>query len=154
MSVDYIVASLPAIAFGSSAPISFERFVELAGENAAQPPREWEDLEIQLRNALAEARSRGTVAPHPANGCSLYWRKRMQDAFAVPEVMKREEAIDRVWWDAAGELTNPVSPLGAGALATYAIRLKILIRRAKISEAAGTAAFDRLTASSKVSFNF
>ena len=57
--------------------------------------------------------------------------------------------IDRAWWDAAGELTPPSSPLGSGALATYAVRLQIALRRAKISRDAGTAVFDRLVAATK-----
>jgi hypothetical protein len=53
--------------------------------------------------------------------------------------------IDRVWWDAAGELTNPVAPLGKGALLTYFIRLKIALKRALISSADGNAAYVKLT---------
>ena len=57
--------------------------------------------------------------------------------------------IDRVWWDAAGELTPPASPLGSGALATYAVRLKIALRRSTVSTEKGNAAFDKLTAETK-----
>ena len=55
-----------------------------------------------------------------------------------------------MWWDAAGELTPPESPLGRGALATYAIRLKIALKRETISKDGGNAAFDRLTAETRL----
>jgi len=142
MSIDYIVSSLPTLSFGAPAPISWERFCEIAGEDVV--PGEWTDLETQLRNAQAEARG-GESNAHPANGCSLYWKNRILACFQEKDVFKREELLDKVWWEAAEELTPPASPLGKGALATYAIRLKIALKRSKISAEAGNAAFDRLT---------
>ena len=151
MSVDYIVASLPSLAFGAPAPISWEKFVAQAD---VQPEGRmlavWKDLETQLRNAMAEARG-GESRKRPAKGCSLYWKNRVLACFQEKDVLKRDELLDRVWWDAAGELTPPASPLGAGALATYAIRLKIALKRSKISQDDGNAAFDRLTAETRVS---
>ncbi len=149
MPTDYIVASLPTLAFGRPAPLSWERFAELAGPAAARPPAAWTDLETQLRNALAEARSGSRRHARPADGCSLYWKNRMLAAFAEPDVARRDEQTDRVWWDAAGELTPVAEPLGAGALATYAVRLRLALRRDKISRTDGNAAFDRLTAETK-----
>ena len=146
MTVDYIVSSLPTLAFGAPAPISWEKFVETAGENVI--PESWNDLETQLRNAMAEARD-GEKYRRPAKGCSLFWKGRVIACFQEKDVMKREELLDRVWWDAAGELTSPTAPLGKGALATYAIRLKIALKRSKISAESGNAAFDRLTAETK-----
>ena len=146
MTVDYIVSSLPTLVFGAPAPISWEKFVETAGEDVI--PESWNDLEIQLRNAMAEARD-GEKYRRPAEGCSLFWKGRVIACFQEKDVMKREELLDRVWWDAAGELTSPTAPLGKGALATYAIRLKIALKRSKISAESGNAAFDRLTAETK-----
>ena len=57
-----------------------------------------------------------------------------------------------MWWDAAEELTPPASPLGRGALATYAVRLRIAIKRSAISKERGGAAFDAITAGTKVEF--
>ena len=146
MSTDYIVSSLPSLAFGAPAPLTWEKFAETAGEKVI--PAEWDDLETQLRNAMAEARG-GEKYRRPASGCSLYWRNRVLACFQEKDVLKREALIDRVWWDAAEELTNVTSPLGAGAPATYAIRLKIALKRSKISPDGGNAAFDRLTAETK-----
>lgn len=147
MTVDYLVASLPTLVFGAVPAIDQARFDELTGGFA--PPPAWHDLETQLRNALAEARGGGERSRRPACGCSLYWKKRVLDAFAEKDVARRDELLDRVWWEAAGELVDPADPLGRGALAAYAVRLKIALRRARISPVAGTAAFDRLTAETK-----
>ena len=150
MSVDYIVSSLPPLEFGAPAPMTWERFMSLSdGTRLCAPGLEkWRDIETQLRNAVAEARG-GADSKRPTKGCSLYWRNRILACFQEKDVARRDEMIDRAWWDAAGELTPPSSPLGQGALATYAVRLKIAIRRSKISKDAGTAAFDRLVAATK-----
>ena len=148
MSTDYIVSSLPSLVFGAPAPLTWEAFVARGGTVPAQQEKAWNDLETQLRNAMAEARG-GEKYRRPASGCSLYWKNRVLACFQEKDVLKRETLIDRVWWDAAEELTNVASPLGAGALATYAIRLKIALKRSKISPDSGNAAFDRLTAETK-----
>jgi hypothetical protein len=148
MTTDYIVASLPALAFGESAPMTWAEFEALVGGRIAAKMREWGDIETQLRNAAAEARG-GANRRRRADGCSLYWRGRILDCFAEKDVAARDEMIDRVWWDAAGELADVADPLGKGALAAYAVRLKIAIRRTSISKDAGNAAFDRLAASRK-----
>ena len=152
MSVDYIVSSLPALVFGAPAPISWEKFVECCGDEElvlrSLGERGWADLETQLRNAAAEARG-GERFKRPADGCSLYWKNRVLACFQEKDVAKRDELLDRAWWDAAGELTPPSEPLGRGALATYAIRLKLALKRTKISKESGNASFDRLTAGTK-----
>ena len=148
MSIDYIVSSLPTLAFNAPAPISWEKFTEGGGAVPAPQAKAWTDLETQLRNAVAEARG-GERFKRPADGCSLYWKNRVLSCFQEKDVAKRDELLDRVWWDAAGELTPPANPLGAGALATYAIRLKIALKRSLISKESGNASFDRLTAETK-----
>ena len=148
MSIDYIVSSLPTLAFNAPAPLSWEKFAEITGGGDALIPAKWTDLETQMRNAMAEARG-GERFKRPADGCSLYWKNRVLACFQEKDVAKRDELLDRVWWDAAGELTPPSEPLGKGALATYAIRLKIALKRTMISKDTGNAAFDRLTAETK-----
>ena len=148
MSIDYIVSSLPTLAFNAPAPISWEKFTEGGGAVPAPQAKAWRDLETQLRNAVAEARG-GERFKRPADGCSLYWKNRVLSCFQEKDIAKRDELLDRVWWDAAGELTPPANPLGAGALATYAIRLKIALKRSLISKESGNASFNRLTAETK-----
>ena len=129
--------------------MTWEKFAQIAGDAESFPlPREWSDLETQLKNAIAEARG-GEKYKRAADGCSLYWKNRVLSCFQEKDPLKREDALDRVWWDAAGELTPPSEPLGKGALATYAIRLKIALKRNRASAEAGNAAFDRLTAATK-----
>lgn len=147
MSTDYIVSSLPTLAFGAPAPLSWERFVEACGGEAPSLDG-WRDLETQLRNAVAEARG-GEKWKRPAEGCALFWRNRVLACFQEKDVFRRDELLDKVWWDAAGELTDVTAPLGRGALATYAVRLGIALKRSRISERDGNAAFDRLTAETK-----
>lgn len=155
VSIDYIVSSLPSLAFGAPAPVSWERFCESCGGEElvlrSLDERGWHDLETQLRNAMAEARG-GAQDARPAVGASLYWKNRVGACFQEKDVARREEQLDKVWWDAAGELTDVTAPLGIGALATYAVRLGIALKRAKISTEAGNAAFDRLTSGTKVTF--
>ncbi len=153
MTIDYTVSSLPALAFNSPAPLTWEEFAGICGGDEAISAflggTKWADIETQLRNALVEARGGEEKFKRQARGCSVYWKKRVLDCFSEADVAKRDELIDRVWWDAAGELTDVSSPLGRGALATYAVRLKIAIRRTAISKDEGSAAFDRLTATTK-----
>lgn len=150
MSIDAIVASLPALAFGAPAPLTWKKFCETAGGESfvSDLVQGFDDLATQLRNALAESRG-GEKYRRPAEGCSLYWKNRLLACFQEKDVLKREELIDRVWWEAAGELTDVTAPLGRGALATYAVRLGIALKRQKISTETGNAAFDRLTAETK-----
>ena len=150
MSVDYIVSSLPALQFDAPAPIEWEKFVEACGGEVPEYDK-WRDLETQLRNAVAEARG-GAKYARPAAGCSLYWRGRIAACFQEKDVAQRDRLLDKVWWDAAEELTPPASPLGRGALATYAVRLRIAIKRSAISKERGGAAFDTRTSKTKVEF--
>ena len=152
MSIDSIVASLQPLPFDGPAPYTWEQFLALLPPDFEVPDVEagtgsarWRDLETQLRNALATARG-GERFCRPASGCDLYWQNRVTAAFQEKDPLKRETLLDRVWWDAAGELTPVSSPLSRGALETYAIRLQIAIKRNSISKEAGNAIFDSLTA--------
>lgn len=152
MPVDYIVASLKPLAFDGPAPYSWEEFLALAPDGFVVPdaatgtgsPR-WRDLETQLRNAMAAMRG-GEKYRRPATGCDLYWQNRVTAAFAEQNPQKRQALLDRIWWDAAGELTPVASPLSMGALETYAIRLKIALARNRTSADGGNAVFSKLTA--------
>ena len=152
MSTDYIVAALPSLKFDEKPSLTWEDFLARTGfEERGEFPVDdtWRDLETELKNTLAELRG-GEKFKRKSSSCSLFWRNRIISAYAERDVLKREEALDRVWWDAAGELTPAASPLGKGALSTYAIRLKIALKRAKISKDKGNEAFDRLTAETKL----
>ena len=151
LSTDYIVAGLPPLVFGERAPMAYADFAALAPHALERALAKWADLETQLKNAVAEARG-GAKYVRAAHGCSLYWKKRVTDAYAETDFARRDELLDRVWWDAAGELTAVADPLGEGALATYAVRLKLALKRGAIDAAAGDAAFTRLTAETQITF--
>lgn len=144
MTTDYIVSSLPALAFDAPPPLSAEAFDALAAGRLDKPLAAWKDLEAQLRNAVACCRMGGAKYVRPVEGCSLYWRERIAACFQEHDIAKREDMLDRVFWDAAGELTPPASPLGEGALATYAVRLGIVAKRSRMSRDAGNALFEKL----------
>ena len=146
MTTDYIVSSLPALEFGASAPMSAEAFEALAGDAARKALEPWKDLETQLRNAMAESRGGDVKYRRAVDGCSLYWRDRVRACFQEADVLRRDELLDRVWWDAAAELVPPAAPLGRGALLAYAVRLKVALKRSAISQQKGGTAFDRMTA--------
>ncbi len=149
MSIDYIVSSLQPLVFDGPAPCTWDQFTALlpqelisADGTMAFSPR-WQDLETQLRNAMASARG-GERHCRPTSGCDLYWRDRVTAAFQEKDPLKRETLLDRVWWDAAGELTPVASPLSRGALETYAIRLQIVLKRNRISRETGNGIFDKI----------
>ena len=162
MSIDYLVASLPALVFGNSAPITYERFeAAIAPIKVDELLRKWREIETELKNELVELRAAklsqsGKRVPdkakylRPSERCSIFLKSRLKDAYQIEEVAARDEAIDRVFWEAAAEMTPPESPLGKGALATYAARLLILLKRSQISTEGGNAAFDRLTEKTRI----
>lgn len=156
MPIDYIVASLQPLMFDGPAPYEWDRFLAMMPDGFEMPdavagtgsPR-WRELETQLRNAMAAARG-GDKYRRTVSGCELYWQNRIAAAFQERNPLKRESLIDRVWWDAAGELTPVSSPLSKGALETYAIRLKIVLKRNSIIRETGDAIFGRLTDATEV----
>ena len=160
MAADYLISSLQPLDLDGPAPYTMERFLEMCRDQLGPDPFKvhaaaWADLDAQLRNAIAaeRARARGLDPAkwrHPVTGCSLYWANRVAAAFQENDPAARDRLLDQVYWDAAGELTSPTSPLSAAAALTYAIRLKIVIRRRALSTEAGNAVFDRLTAASRI----
>ena len=154
MSTDYLVSSLQPLTFDGSAPYTWEQFMALLPKELVSAdgtfvfsPR-WQELETQLRNAMATARG-GERHCRSTAGCDLYWRDRVTAAFSEKDPFRRESLLDHVWWDAAGELTPVASPLSRGALETYAIRLQIVLKRNRISKETGNGIFDQLTAAAE-----
>lgn len=142
--------------FDGPAPYDWNRFLAMMPEGFEVPDaiagtgsRRWRELETQLRNAMAAARG-GEKYRRAASGCDLYWQNRITAAFQERNPLKRESLIDRVWWDAAGELTPVSAPLSKGTLETYAIRLKIALKRNRVIRDVGDAIFGRLTDAAEV----
>lgn len=160
MAADYLISSLQPLDLDGPAPYTMERFLEMCRDQLGPDPFKahaaaWADLDAQLRNAIAAERARAHgLDPakwrHPVKGCSLYWANRVTTAFQEKDPAVRDRLLDQVYWDAAGTLVPPASPLSAAAALAYAIRLEIVIRRRALSTEAGNAVFDRLTAASRI----
>ncbi len=172
MAADYLISSLPPLSLDGPAPLTAEKFLAACSDQLGARHAEalakilkaeragvaaWDDLDAQLRNAIAAERARARGADpakwrRPVEGCSLYWAGRVQAAFQEKDPAKRDRLLDQVRWDAAGELTPAASPLSAAAAYTYAVRLALVLRRAALSAEAGNAVFDTLTAATKLEF--
>ena len=175
MAADYLISSLQPLSFDGPAPYTAAQFLDLSRAqldahtvealtailqnqplaSPTGPAAVWADLATQLRNAIAaeRARARGLDPVkwrHAAEGCSLYWANRVKAAFQEKNPAQRDRLLDQVWWDAAGELTPPASPLSAAAAFTYAIRLACVLRRQALSADVGNQVFDNLTAATKL----
>ncbi|MBO5940798.1 MAG: hypothetical protein J6R18_06370 [Kiritimatiellae bacterium] len=155
MPIDYIAASLQPLSFDGQAPYSWDQFLSLMPAGFVVPDAvtgvgsaRWSEIETQLRNSIAIARGSEKHC-RIASSCDLYWQNRVSAAFQEKDPLKRETLIDRVWWDAAGELTPLSSPLSYGALETYALRLKIVLKRNGVSKKDGDAIFDKLTSAAE-----
>ena len=159
MAADYLIASLQPLDLDGPAPYTEAQFAEMCREQLGPDPfkahaARWADLDAQLRNAVAaeRARARGDDPAkwrRPVRGCSPYWANRVAAAFQETNPAARERLLDRVWWDAAGELVPPAAPLSAAAAFAYAIRLALVVRRRAASAEAGNAVFDRLAAAAR-----
>ena len=161
MAADYLISSLPTVPFDGPAPIAMSEFLArcraelgyepLSDGDTGATARKWRDLETQMRNAAAAERAKalGVDAAkylRAASGCSLYWRSRIASAFSETDPLKRQTALDKVFWDAAGDLVPPSSPLSAAAAYAYRVRLEIAERRAAVSAEEGNKVFDGITA--------
>lgn len=163
MSADYLVSSLPPVPFDGPAPLSKEAFDDLCRrqlgdtvENAAKAAHAaWRDLQCEIRNTICEIRAKalGQEAgkwTRPAKGCSVYWRNRAAAAMQEKDVAKREEMLDRLFWDAAESLVPPSAPLSAAAAYAWGVKLEIARKRASRSAEEGSKVFDGLTNAAKI----
>ena len=154
MSADYLAASLPALAFDAPAPMSLADFDALCRDHVRpgafdEVSSQWADMDAQLRNAAAaeRARARGEDPSRwmrPAKGLSLFYAKRIADAFREKNPARREALLDRARWDAAGDLIPPYAPLSAAAVFAYRVRLEIALKRSAIGREAGNEVFNKL----------
>ncbi len=162
MAADYLISSLPPVSFDAPAPMTVEAFDAKCVEHIGAPAleampelaAEWNDLKTQIMNAIAaeRAKARGVDASRwlrPVEGCSIFWRTRAQAAMQEKDPVKRDAMIDRILWDAAGELVPASSPLSAAAALTYRVRLEIAARRERISTEEGNSVFNNLVAAAE-----
>jgi len=170
MNYYYLVAGLPALSFEGSSPLSFAAFSECCRERLSQADwrgltelgrgpdhrarhpfvRAWNDLEIQLRNALVRhraARRHLDAEPYcrPHRGHEATVDKTASEAFSKPDPLQRERALDHFRWAAAEKLAG-LNMFSGRAVLAYAVRLKIAERWSTMNEDEGAAGVREIVA--------
>ena len=163
----YLIASLPMLHVAMKPPISFERFLGLAGElippedsallrrlpaveGYAEAPhfplvvRQWIAFDMGLRNALAKVRAAGLHVEASAyvrpGGVEAAWLEQAVLAAArMASPLEAEKALDELRWKALDELAQG-HYFDIESLIVYAYKLKMLER----GEAVRTADTNRL----------
>ncbi len=164
MSLVYLLASLPMLAYGQAPKVTAEAFAEacasalpaadaaaaaLLARGGAEPcghpaVRRWRDLEAAIdaavgRRRLARRGGRGAeaFAPPESAACPVWLTRLVDAAFeSAGDPLAREEALDRARWAAADELGG-FDPLAKGQVFAYAARLRLAWRRAALDAARG-----------------
>lgn len=161
MSIYFLAASLPMLSFEGEPPVSLDDFRQrchehLSGRDStaldtllsegtapSRHPfvRAWRDREIQLRNAIARIRAqrKGLDAGpflQAQEGFDSYIDKAVADAFARPNPLERERALDRFRWVQIEELAG-FDPFTGRAILAYALHLQILLRWAAQDQSKG-----------------
>lgn len=169
MNLSYFIPSLPLLSPGLAPGLSVGEFRSLCqaqltaalahaaealldGTDDEHPfVRAWRDRDAQIRNAVAaeRARRRG-LAPaetpsRPATGCDASIAPAVAAAFALPDPMRREEALDALRWRILDELQG-VEPFSERVVLAYAVRLALCTRTAARDAGRGMDAFKALTA--------
>lgn len=153
MSYYALVASLPALQIGDEPPYSTEEYIERAAlwittrqvsilkrvllEQVGIAPCElckaWDNIETQLRNAIARQRAQKLgldaktyIKQHDGfSGTIEQW---VTDAFTRSDPLEIEEELDRARWQLAEELIADRNPFGFRKVLAYGIQLRIIER--------------------------
>lgn len=166
MNCYYAVASLPTLALGEPPPyppaeapkrlanvLEPEQLAEVelfaAGREAesARPfAAAWMEAETQIRNFCVQVRAaRRTTEPQrylrPQHGYAVWLERAVTDAFARPNPLEREMALDRCRWKVLDELVME-EPFGFDALLAWVLKLRMANRWAALHEAEGRRRFE------------
>lgn len=163
MKYYFFAASLPRLSFSEGLPFSVEDFEAMCEENldpkdaavvktlisGVDSPahirnsflKKWNDLEIQLRNAIVKHRAlvrkcdpEQFLRNQDGNDYAIV--KAVTDAYAKPNPLDREEALDKFRWEQLDELAG-TDVFDSNAIFAYALQLKILERWSKLDADAG-----------------
>ena len=170
MKYYYLVASLPLFVLGERTPFTTDAFREqcaglLAEEDLAELDRllalpegqghsafarAWQAEAHRLGNALARWRaSQRGVEPTPyirlPDEHDAGAAKAVADAYAQPDPLERELALDRWRWQALDQLTY-ADAFGLPTVLAYALKLRIGARWAGLTEEDGIAGLERALA--------
>ena len=160
MNYYYFAASLPTLALDGKPPFSRKgfaaqcranlspaharAFAALTDDSIAAPHpfvKVWRELDAQIRNqvaALRAARRKVEAGPflRPDVPFSADTAKAVSDAFALPNPLQRERAIDRFRWDQI-ERIQGFDMFSINAILGYAVKLQLVDRWASLSDERG-----------------
>ncbi|MFA7256017.1 MAG: hypothetical protein WC047_00380 [Kiritimatiellales bacterium] len=162
----YLVASLPTLRLGEKPPMDAAAFraactghlsdeetavVEAVLENrepASGAASNLWNAEVQLRDAVVRvrAKNRGTDAGRfirPHEGFSVSIEKAVTDAFTRPNPLEQQMELDRARWALADELAL-TDPFGFAGVLSFAAKVCLAERWAKLDDAAGQAKVEAL----------
>ncbi len=147
-----LVASLPSLQIGDEPPVSVDQYIEdcsqwlteretgilkavLLNEAIASPCplcSSWNNLETQLRNAVAKQRGQKLGVDfkeylRPHDGFSGTVEALVNDAFTRTDPLELEQELDRARWQLAEELIGE-NTFGFEKVLAYGIQLKIVER--------------------------
>jgi hypothetical protein len=171
MSYYYFGATLLPLSLGEDPPLSSEEFARQCGDHlnqsdlqalhqiaagdlysASRHPfvREWREADTQIRNAVARqraARRRRDPGDYtrPQEGVDSSIEHGVSEAFARPDPLERELALDRLRWRRLLELSG-TDPFAGRAVLSYAVRLAIVERWARMDGEAGSQSAESLVA--------
>ncbi len=155
----YLVSSFPVLRLGEKPALGVEAFraacaghlsadetaaIESVLENREPPPglasKHW-NAEVQLRDAVVRVRAkkRGTdAAPFLKSyeGFSVAIEKQVTDAFARPNPLEQELALDEARWALADEIAL-AEPFGFSGVLAFAIKVRMAERWAELDETIG-----------------
>ncbi len=166
MSYYYLISSFPGISLDSKPMITLDAFRRSCGGQLSSADQEaldailspeipegdspshpfvlqWFARETQLRNAAARQRAAKQqtdagdfVRIH--SGFDVALEESVDNAFAQPTPLAREQALDRARWNVLDELVGP-HLFSAAAVLAYALKLQIAERWASRDETLGQA---------------
>lgn len=171
MNVYALIASLPTLSLDAPSAISGEQFLQacesgLSAEDHAAarvlfngiPSSEsstcgfigrWRDVDTQIRNAVAARRAAklgvdASAWVRPVQGCAVWLRDGVEDAFQENDPLDREKALDRLRWRALEELEG-VDPMTVDTVFAYAAKLALVLKWHRYSETQGSEKLAALT---------
>lgn len=149
MSYTYFAATLPMQHFGAPPAMTVAEFAALCREHVSRADsatlsalldggatknafvKKWRDADTQIRNAVAKLRAQNIGAGadaakwlHTHDGYSVLIETTVAAAFQESDPMKREQTIEKLRWDLAGDIAG-LDMFSFAAILAYAIRLGI-----------------------------
>ena len=165
----YFLSSLPTLRWNEKPPLTHAQFLERCEESLGKKyalllgqlellpnesarstvARQWQDFEYFVRNTLAGLRkarlrvSNVLISHHESPHLSPGDSKRLEEIFAMPTPLERENALDAFRWSFLENLAAN-HYFDQGSLEIYSLKLKLLEKLASRELASGQAAFGSL----------